>query len=542
MAEDASSKKFLVSNVINYKMTDLRPVMEKYNKLLGILDSKHTLKHKKEKLTLVELDSHLRIKESLRVHNSDKPKGNNVVGPSVVNMVEHYNSIRYNENKGKRKHHDIIADPNKKFKDDDVAWLNIVNDNIGSTFMSTSKLNDSILWHARLGHVHFKMMQDMSTDGLIPAFDMDTKKCKTCMLTKITKKPFRNVKCETEVLELIHSDLCDLHATPSLGNKKYFVIVIDDASRTVVRLFDPKLKTLGERGTRDEVSNQHSYCFNVEDDPKLFYEEFKSQDVAFMKEAINDEIYPLDEEVCMNQPQGFIMPGNENKVDLTKELLSSRFSMKDMGEADIIFGEKLIPNNGQAISQLEYSRVIDCLMYVRTYTRPDIAFVMAKLSRYTQCSKGAPLRRQGVTKRVVKYLKKTMDYSLTYTGYPSVLEGYTNAIWISNIEDNSSISGWVFLLGRDTQLPPKETWELSSMWKAKHSGTEAHIYNHPKDVLGTCWKGGRSLYFLMVKFFGKVLRRSMNKEEPPMYMLRFYRLRKLRAFSFYNIYELDMDT
>ncbi|GJX30755.1 zinc finger, CCHC-type containing protein [Tanacetum coccineum] len=51
------------------------------------------------------------------------------------------------------------------------------------------------------------------------------------MLTKITKKPFQNVKRETEVLELIHSDLCDMHATPSLGNKNYFVTFIDDAFR-----------------------------------------------------------------------------------------------------------------------------------------------------------------------------------------------------------------------------------------------------------------------------------------------------------------------
>ncbi|GJX66106.1 putative gypsy type transposase [Tanacetum coccineum] len=58
--------------------------------------------------------------------------------------------------------------------------LNIVNDNIALAFMSTSKLNDSILWHVRLGHVHFKRMQDMSKDGLILAFDMDTEKCKTC--------------------------------------------------------------------------------------------------------------------------------------------------------------------------------------------------------------------------------------------------------------------------------------------------------------------------------------------------------------------------
>ncbi|GKA07919.1 hypothetical protein Tco_0687250 [Tanacetum coccineum] len=76
MATDASSKKFLVSNFTNYKMTDSRPVLEQYNELLGILgrftqhkmnmdesiqvsciidklppswkDFKHTLKHLKE--------------------------------------------------------------------------------------------------------------------------------------------------------------------------------------------------------------------------------------------------------------------------------------------------------------------------------------------------------------------------------------------------------------------------------------------------------------------------------------------------------------
>ncbi|GKA65732.1 zinc finger, CCHC-type containing protein [Tanacetum coccineum] len=123
--------------------------------------------------------------------------------------------------------------------------LNIVNDSIASAFMSASKVNDSILWHARLCHVHFKRMQDMSKDGLIPNFDMDTGKCKTCMLTKITKKPFQNVKRETEVLELIHSDLCDLYATPSLGNKKYFVIFIYDASRfCYVYLLHSKDETL----------------------------------------------------------------------------------------------------------------------------------------------------------------------------------------------------------------------------------------------------------------------------------------------------------
>nr|GFA47188.1 zinc finger, CCHC-type [Tanacetum cinerariifolium] len=106
-------------------------------------DLKHTLKHQKEELTLVELGSHLRIEESLRVQDNDKPKGSNVTSPSVVDMMEHNNSFMYNDNKA---------------------------------FMLSSNLNDSILWHTRLGHVYYKKMQDMSKDGLIPAFDMDTKK------------------------------------------------------------------------------------------------------------------------------------------------------------------------------------------------------------------------------------------------------------------------------------------------------------------------------------------------------------------------------
>ncbi|GJZ44673.1 hypothetical protein Tco_0591928 [Tanacetum coccineum] len=43
--------------------------------------------------------------------------------------------------------------------------------------------------------------------------------------------------------------------------------------------------------------------------------------------------------------------------------------------------EKLMPNNGKVISQLEYSRVTGCLMYAMTCTSPDIAFVVGKLSR-----------------------------------------------------------------------------------------------------------------------------------------------------------------
>nr|KAJ0219335.1 hypothetical protein LSAT_V11C300134630 [Lactuca sativa] len=890
MAEDASSKKFLVSNFMGYKMIYSRPVMEQYHEILRILgqfaqhnlkmdeaiDFKHNLKHNKEEVTLTQLGSHLRIKESLRTQELDNnPKGKNQVGSFSVNMVHGEGSNNQKKSNGKKKfkgkddkssnkkakvvcwncnkpghfkkdcrlHKNYISVISEAFyvHDDNVAWWvdsgatshvckdlywfkdfqpiddgsvvkmgnvatepikgigsvlltftsgkclflnnvlyvpgirkNLVSEivlnncgykqvlesdkyilsrhgsfmgfgyvckrmirlNINYPFIDNSvcmaststsnNFNKYELWHARLGHVHYKRLKDMSKMSLILAFDMkNNRKCKTCMLTKITRQAFKDVVKESKVLDLIHSDLYDFHVTPSLGNKKYDVTFIDDASRycyvyllhskdealdkfkiykqqvevhknelikvfcidrggeyydpvffestgiihqtitpytlqqngvaerknrtlkemvnsmlsysglsegfwgeamltacyilnrtpnkrskntpyelwckkvpnlsylkvwgcrAVVRLIEPKRKMLGERGTRNETISKQQYCFNIEEDPNTFSEAMSFRDVHFWKEAIHDEIdsimhnntwvladlppgckalgckwilkrkmkvdvtidkykarlviqgfrqkegidffdtyapvariftirlllalaaihylvihqmdvktaflnCDLDEEVYMKQPEGFVMHGNEHnvcklkkslyglkqapkqwrqkfddvvlsngfaltladkcvyskfdtsgkgdmiclyvddmlifgtdleEVDKTKKFLSSSFDMKDIGEAEVILGIriikgnngisisqshyiqkilkkfnfencspvsipidpslKLLPNKGSPVSQLEYSRAIGCLMYAMISTRPDIAYAMGRLSRYT---------------------------------------------------------------------------------------------------------------------------------------------------------------
>ncbi|GJY86072.1 hypothetical protein Tco_0500098 [Tanacetum coccineum] len=75
--EDASSKKFLVSNFNNYKMVDSRPVMEQFNELFIIL-GQYT---QHDDLSLVQLGSHLRIEESLKAHESDKAKEKKLLDP-----------------------------------------------------------------------------------------------------------------------------------------------------------------------------------------------------------------------------------------------------------------------------------------------------------------------------------------------------------------------------------------------------------------------------------------------------------------------------
>nr|GEY85812.1 hypothetical protein [Tanacetum cinerariifolium] len=366
----------------------------------------------------------------------------------------------------------------------------------GSAFMSTSKLNDLIIWHARLGHVNFKKMQDMSKDELISSIDMDTEKCERgieCIFVGYAEhsKAFRFYVIEPNDSVAINSII---ESRDDIFDEQMFSSVLKPSQRSL-------------------------------DDPKTFDEAIKSQDVAFWKEVINyetDSIMGNNTWVLTDLPPGckplsckwifkrnlkvdgpvekfkamlvihgfkqksgidyfdtyapvtristirlliamtsihnliihqmdvktaflngklekkapkqwhqkfnemvlsngyllnqadrcvyskfdasgkgiiiflyvddmLIFGTDQVQVDLTKKFLSSRFLMKEMGEADVILGirikhksndtcEKLMPNIGLAVSQLEYSRVISCLMYAMTCTRPDIAFVVGKLS------------------------------------------------------------------------------------------------------------------------------------------------------------------
>ena len=105
--------------------------------------------------------------------------------------------------------------------------------------LNINKINNSIymldsfdLWHARLGHVNTRKMNDMVKLDLIPKYDNNKgDRCKICIQTKITRMTFPKVERTTFLLELVHSDVCDMHNNPTRGGKKYFVTFIDDFSK-----------------------------------------------------------------------------------------------------------------------------------------------------------------------------------------------------------------------------------------------------------------------------------------------------------------------
>lgn len=49
--------------------------------------------------------------------------------------------------------------------------------------------------------------------------------------------------------------------------------------------------------------------------------------------------------------------------------------------------------------------------------------------------------------RVLKYLKGTINYELKYGSFPTVIEGYCDANWISDSDEIKSTNGYVFTLG-----------------------------------------------------------------------------------------------
>ncbi|GKA23987.1 hypothetical protein Tco_0710020 [Tanacetum coccineum] len=181
--------------------------------------------------------------------------------------------------------------------------------------------------------------------------------------------------------------------------------------KIVIRLPDPKLKTLGEKDIECIFIGyaEHSKAFRFyviePNESVLINSIIKSRDAFFDENSFSSFPRPSQRSLINGTEDidGLVVLEESHYI----EKVLKKFNYFDCTPVTTPMdtSEMLMSNNGQAVSQLEYSKM------------------------------------------ALKYLKKTMDYSLSYTRYPSVLEGYTNASWISNTKDNSSTSGYVFLLG-----------------------------------------------------------------------------------------------
>jgi hypothetical protein len=82
-------------------------------------------------------------------------------------------------------------------------------------------------------------------------------------------------------------------------------------------------------------------------------------------------------------------------------------------------------------------------MYLASATRPNISFDASKLSWFTSNLGDDHWR---VLEQVMHCLDGTMDFEIHYSSYPTVLEGYSDANWISDVDELYITSGYIFTL------------------------------------------------------------------------------------------------
>ena len=145
----------------------------------------------------------------------------------------------------------------------------------------------------------------------------------------------------------------------------------------------------------------------------------------------------------------FECEGNVIKMNQSRyiEKLLSKFNMdncKPRATPCELGINKICEEESEPTDNRLFREIIGSLIYVMTCTRPDICFIVSKLSQYLA---KPTISHLTMAKHVLKYLKGTINHSLTFrkSENPLNLIGYCDADW-ANSYDRRSISGYSFSL------------------------------------------------------------------------------------------------
>ena len=104
-------------------------------------------------------------------------------------------------------------------------------------------VNDSWLWHRRMGHVSMHQILKISKHDLVnglPKLNFEKDQvCEACQMGKQVKTSFKskNFISTSRPLQLLHLDLFGPSRIQSLGGKSYAFVIVDDYSRFTWILF-----------------------------------------------------------------------------------------------------------------------------------------------------------------------------------------------------------------------------------------------------------------------------------------------------------------
>lgn len=185
-----------------------------------------------------------------------------------------------------------------------------------------------------------------------------------------------------------------------------------------------------------------------------------------------------------------ILSNDVNLENKLKRQLCSSFQMKDLGQVASILGMRITQNdNSIAIDQSQYicevierfgmsdakpisspldvnqkisaelcpkvdaekfdmknvpyKEAIGSLLYAAQVSRPDINFAVNLLSRYSENPGKA---HWTALKRVLRYLKGTINQRIVYRKSNDPLKGYCDADWAGDVDNRKSTTGYIFIM------------------------------------------------------------------------------------------------
>lgn len=175
-----------------------------------------------------------------------------------------------------------------------------------------------------------------------------------------------------------------------------------------------------------------------EDELDIVYEEFSKH---FETTALGELKYFLGLEVDRNS-SGSYSVSLRGYIQQT----ARRFGLGDSKPARTPMDEQyahggsedtLLPNN------VEYRSLVGALLYIAVNARPDIAAAVSVLGRRVN----QPSQADWVAaKRVVRYLRGTIDRKIEFSGSSLDLIGFVDADWAGDHATRKSTSGYVFLM------------------------------------------------------------------------------------------------
>jgi hypothetical protein len=241
------------------------------------------------------------------------------------------------------------------------------------------------------------------------------------------------------------------------------------------------------------VCQLHKSIYGLKQAPRAWFESFTTQflNLGFISSSADSSLFIYRDgptiAFLLLYVDDIVLTGN-NSSFLTQLIhnLSKVFELKDMGTLSYFLGLQItrsskgltltqtkyatdlltkhnmlqcspcktpcVPNvrlsstSGEPLTDIHAYRSLVGALHYLTFTRPDLSFAVHQVCQFMNAPTDIHLT---AAKRILRYVRGTLDHGLFYTPGPITLSAFTDADWAGDPDDRRSTSGLVVFLGHN---------------------------------------------------------------------------------------------